>query len=213
MIIPCKWSSVGCKHKDARKLMENHETNCDFQTVGQRIEGLELKLKEAVSTIEQQNSRVEELEKKDQEREKELKKYTRMPIENYEELVKNNPLSVLADHADPVLNTGYEYVVALLDVHSTRLDKLEASLKEVDGRTTLVFNENLGIQNEFIELRSLQQTTSMHVRWLLQFRLQENRRLRAGTTNGSDNAGGSDSGSPLAPRRSSDSMQHEPPRL
>lgn len=210
----CKWSVAGCQIVGVRYSLPQHEDECSFRFVGHLFN--EIKSMKTTRDQERKEEALqrEELEKKVRELESRVETLNR---KSYTEVAKHNPSESLSFAG---LAPELEHVAALFDDQKTRIDKIEVGLKEVEARnTTLVFNENLAIQNELIELRSLQQTTSMHVRWLLQFRLQENRRNRVGTATGlggngggSDN-GGSDSGAtPIVPRRSSDSL-HEPPRL
>lgn len=213
----CKWSLVGCEHVDRRHTLPQHEIGCTFRFVGHLCD--ELKSFKACREQERKEEATQRmgLEKRVRDLEARIEMLHR---KNYTELVKHNPSESQLDLA--VLAPELDHVATLLDNQKHRIDKVEAGLKEVEARSaTLVINENLAIQNELIELRSLQQTTSMHVRWLLQFRLQENRRNRfgagagtgiGGNGGGSDNGGSSDSGAPIVPRRSSDSV-HEPPRL
>jgi hypothetical protein len=113
--------------------------------------------------------------------------------------------------AEPLDSTN-EYLLSLIEAQETRISQLSAAMTELEAKQTMMlFNETIPIKNELTDMRSSQQVVSMHVRWLLNFRRQENQR-RFGTGGGAPGPnGGSDSGAsggegPI-PRRLSDSMR------
>ncbi|CZR52029.1 uncharacterized protein PAC_01906 [Phialocephala subalpina] len=209
--ISCKWSDIGCDFTTTRKTMVNHEKSCNLRFMGKKFESMAKESNEFRNEIADLKN-----ERNNQERRiKALEgtfKSIRFPFDDISDPT-SDAFSGFRDNTDPS-PTGFDHVMALMDSQQRNINKLSTSLRELEARySTLLFNETIQIRNDLAELRSLQQTTSMHVRWLMQFRLQENRRVRAGTGLGS-NAGGSEGsdGSPMGPRRSSDSL-HQPPRL
>jgi len=114
-----------------------------------------------------------------------------------------------SSHADP-LDSGHEYLLSLVEAQETRVDRLSAGMTELEAKQTMMFfNETIQIKNELAEMRSSQQVLSMHVRWLLNFRRQENqRRFGPGPSASGSDGGGSSSHMPL-PRRLSDSINRD----
>jgi hypothetical protein len=124
----------------------------------------------------------------------------------------SQPISSPPDssHAEP-LDSGHEYLLSLVEAQETKVDRLSAGMTELEAKQTMMlFNETIQIKNELAEMRSSQQVLSMHVRWLLNFRRQENqRRFGAGPSSaGGSDGGGSSSDIPLG-RRLSDSMTRD----
>jgi hypothetical protein len=121
-------------------------------------------------------------------------------------------LSAIQEAGNPEpLSAGNEYLLSLLEAQESKMSQLSAAMTENEAKqTTLLFNETIPIKNELAEIRSMQQTTSMHVRWLSRLRLQDNhRRLGTGPgSNGDSDGGGSSSDAPL-PRRLSDGLSRD----
>ncbi|KAF8852083.1 hypothetical protein BDZ45DRAFT_678617 [Acephala macrosclerotiorum] len=220
--IGCKWSDIGCDFTTARKTMTNHEKSCNLRFLGKKFEAMtkeSTKLKYEIADLKN--------ERRDQERHMKVLEGTiknfRMPFEDIHQISRqdlsdptNDQLSSFRDNTDPSLSTGFDHMMALMESQQNNINKLSTSMRELEARySTLLFNETIQIRNDLAEIRSVQQTTSMHVRWLMQLRIQENRRGRtqAGIGLGGNGGGsGGSSGSSMGPRRSSDSL-HEPPRL
>jgi TNF receptor-associated factor 5 len=203
----CKWEEYGCEFESRRKDLHTHEEVCAFKMVGPIAE----MLKKEISDL---RSEVRTLTEKDQIQERRIKflegglsahRDTDRPLD-YADL-PNSALSSLPDssHADP-LDSGHEYLLSLVEAQETKVDRLSAGMTELEAKQTmLLFNETIQIKNELAEMRSSQQVLSMHVRWLLNFRRQENqRRFGAGpsSSGGGSDGGGSSSDMPFSRRLS-----------
>jgi TNF receptor-associated factor 5 len=211
IIALCKWAEYGCQFESKRKDLHLHDDDCTFKLVGPMAE----MLKREISSL---RSEVRELTEKDQRQERRIKFLESGQISSdrpldYSEL-SNQHLSNLPDsaNAEP-LDSANEYLLSLVEAQESKVGQLSAGMTELEARQTMMlFNETLPIKNELAEMRSTQQVISMHVRWLLNFRRQENQRRFGGGpspgSNGGSEPGGSSSDSPL-PRRLSDSMTRD----
>ncbi|KAE8453503.1 hypothetical protein EG329_010364 [Mollisiaceae sp. DMI_Dod_QoI] len=211
----CKWSEYGCSYTTKRKTLVSHEKFCDFRFIGQKLEGMTKEISELKSELSGLSKERSEQDRRMKVLETTIKNF-RIPFEDDSDST-HDPLAGLRDSADPVFTTGFDHVMTLMERQQTNIDKVSTTMRELEARyATLLFNETIQLRNDLAELRSLQQTTSMHVRWLLRLRIQENKRV-GGTSGVGHSAGGSggsetDSGPSMGPRRSSDSL-HQPPRL
>lgn len=208
----CKWEEYGCEYESRRKDLHKHEEVCAFKLVGP----IATMLKKEISDL---RSEVRTLTEKDQIKERRIKflegglsahRDTDRPLD-YADL-PNSALSSLPDssHADP-LDSGHEYLLSLVEAQETKVDRLSAGMTELEAKQTmLLFNETIQIKNELAEMRSSQQVLSMHVRWLLNFRRQENqRRFGAGPSSGGGSDGGGSSSDMPFSRRLSDSITRD----
>lgn len=213
-IVSCRWSEYGCQHEAKRRELHYHTEECSFKVVGNMAE----MLKKEIAVL---RNEVRGLSDKNLMQERRIKflengpKDVERPPMDYSEL-STQQLSALADPStmEP-LSSGNEYLLSLLESQDSKLSQISAGMTELEAKqTTMLFNETIPIKNELAEIRSMQQTTSMHVRWLMRFRIQENsRRFGAAPTgsggDGSEGGGGpSGSDSPLA-RRTSESMSRD----
>jgi TNF receptor-associated factor 5 len=208
----CKWVEYGCDYESRRKDLHRHADVCTFKLVGPIAE----MLKKEINDL---RSEVRTLAEKDQIQERRIKflegglgghRDTDRPLDYVD--IPSQALSSLPDssHADP-LDSGHEYLLSLVEAQETKVDRLSAGMTELEAKQTMMlFNETIQIKNELAEMRSSQQVLSMHVRWLLNFRRQENqRRFGAGPSSGGGSDGaGSSSDMPLS-RRLSDSMTRD----
>ena len=211
IIASCKWAEYGCQFESKRKDLYLHDDDCTFKMVGPMAETL----KREISIL---RCEVRELVEKDQRQERRIKFLESGQASSdrsidYSEL-SNQSLSNLPEsaNAEP-LDSANEYLLSLVEAQESRVGQLSAGMTELEARQTMMlFNETLPIKNELAEMRSTQQVISMHVRWLLNFRRQENQRRFGGGagpgSNGGSEPGGSGSDSPL-PRRLSDSMTRD----
>ena len=218
MVSSCRWASYGCQHKAKRKDLYLHAEDCNFRFVGPMAESLKKELgdlraefKTLTESNQLQERRIKFLEKGER-ASKDL--YLSRPMD-YSDLPSTSlALSHLPEptNQEP-LSSGHEYLLSLLENQESTLSHLSATLTEQEAKqTTMLFNETIPIKNELAEIRSMQQTTSMHVRRLMRFRIQENNRFFApvtgnggGGSEGGTGTGGS-SGDSLLPRRLSDSL-------
>jgi hypothetical protein len=188
-----------------------HADECAFKLVGPMAE----MLKKEINDL---RSEVRALTEKDQIQERRIKflegglggnRDTDRPLD-YD--LPNQALSNLPDssHAEP-LDSGHEYLLSLVEAQESRVDRISAGMTDLEAKQTMMlFNETIGIKNELAEMRSSQQVLSMHVRWLLNFRRQENqRRFGAGPSSGGGSDGGGSSNDMPFSRRLSDSMSRD----
>ena len=210
VVTACKWAEFGCNHKSKRKELSAHGEDCTFKLVGPVVETLK-------SEISSLNSKYESLMQRDELHSRRIKFLEGGLRDPYRALdfpdMSSQPDPALPE-AENVgsLDTSSEYMLSLMEAQENRIRQLSAGMNELEARQTVIlFNETMPIKNEMAELRSTQQVISMHVRWLMQFRRQEQQ--RRGTVGGPGPSGGSDSGgasgdTPL-PRRLSDTTPRE----
>ena len=208
----CKWAEYGCEYESKRKDLRWHADACTFKLVGPMAE----MLKKEINDL---RSEVRALTEKDQSQERRIKflegglgghRDTDRPLD-YADL-PSQALPNLPDssHAEP-LDSGHEYLLSLVEAQETKVDRLSAGMTELEAKQTMMlFNETIQIKNELAEMRSSQQVLSMHVRWLLNFRRQENqRRFGAGPSSGGGSDGGGSNGDMPLSRRLSDSITRD----
>jgi hypothetical protein len=207
---PCKWAEFGCKHESKRKDLNAHADECTFKLVGPVVETL----KDEISSL---NAKFQSLMQKDELNARRIRFLESGLRDSYRPLdfsdIPSQPVTNLPEtgNAGPLDSTN-EYVLSLIEAQENRVRQLSAGMNELEAKqTVMLFNETMPIKNEMAELRSTQQVISMHVRWLLNFRRQENQRRVTiggpGSNGGSD--GGGSSGDMSLPRRLSDSMPRE----
>ena len=208
----CKWAEYGCDFESRRKDLHIHVKSCTFKLVGP----IATMLRKEITDL---RSEIRTLTEREQIKERRIKflegglggqRDTDRPLD-YTDL-PSQALSSLPDssHADP-LDSGHEYLLSLVEAQETKVDRLSAGMTELEAKQTMMlFNETIQIKNELAEMRSSQQVLSMHVRWLLNFRRQENqRRFGAGPSTGGGAYGGGSSGDMPLPRRLSDTMNRD----
>ncbi|KAK6587067.1 hypothetical protein PZA11_000357 [Diplocarpon coronariae] len=221
VIAPCRWAGYGCPHEAKRRDLPLHQDECNLKTVGPLTDMLRREINEL-------RTEVRSLTEANQRQDRRIKFMEGGSARDFgqpiyaTDLSSPSPLANLLDpaSAEP-LDSGHQYLLSLLEAQESNLSHLSSSLTESEAKqTTMLFNETIPIKNELAEIRSMQQTTSMHVRWLMRFRIQENSR-RAGGGPGVGSNGGSSysaaetegagaSGSEsLLPRRLSDSMSRD----
>lgn len=209
-MISCKWKDYGCRQEIRRKELANHVENCSYNIVGnmadmlrKEIDELRSKVRTLTETNQLQERRIKFLESGCRQFDRAIE-YSDLPSQGF------SPPPEAAS-IEP-LNSGQEYLLSLLEFQESKLSQLSAGMTEIEAKqTTMLFNETIPIKNEIAEIRSLQQTASMHIRWLMAFRLRENSR-RIGSTNSSNGEGpegaGSSGDSPLM-RRQSDVLSRD----
>jgi hypothetical protein len=68
-------------------------------------------------------------------------------------------------------------MLSLIESLESRLDHLTATITEQEAKqTVMLLNETMPIKQELTELRSAQGAVAMHVRWLVNMRLQNQAR-------------------------------------
>ncbi|KAH8684662.1 hypothetical protein BGZ60DRAFT_398044 [Tricladium varicosporioides] len=205
----CKWARYGCPHEGKRKGLDSHLEDCTFKVFGPMAE----MLKKEISDLRTEQRSLAEANHLQERRIKFLESGQRAsdrPLEFMDLSLGNLPDTASSE----TLDSGHEYLLALLEAQQSRLSTLSAELSDLQAKNTMMlFNETLPIKNELAELRSTQQVTCMHVRWLMRFRMQENQRRFGGgpslgpppPSGGPDGGGPSSDMSPSLSRRLSDS--------
>ena len=189
----CKWAEYGCQHEAMRKDLHLHADDCHFKSIGPMAEMLKKEignLRDDVRNLTETNylqeRRIKFLESGQRASER--------PMELMDLSLANMPEATSAD----ALDSGHDYLLSLLETQQTRLSHLSAEVSDFQGKNTMMlFNETLPIKNELAELRSTQQVTCMHVRWLMRFRMQENQRRFGSSAGPASSGGGPDGGAGL----------------
>ncbi|TAQ89327.1 hypothetical protein B7494_g2306 [Chlorociboria aeruginascens] len=213
-VASCKWAEYGCQMKTRRKDLQFHDDECAFKTVGAIAEIL----KREISTLRSEIQTLTEKDKLQERRikflENGLKDTDRAPVFTDISTQSISSLPGPADAEPPTSTTTQEYLLSLVESQESKIDQLSAGMTELEAKQTMMlFNETIPIKDQLAELRSSQSVVGMHVRWLMNFRLQENQRKPLGGSGGGPgpgSSGGSDSGSPSSatlPRRLSDSTR------
>lgn len=212
MIIPCQWACYGCQHETKRMGLPLHNDECSFRFVGPMATMLQkelVELRSEVRTLTETNQHQERRIKFLEKGERASKDFCR-PIDYADMSMSPQALVHLPEPStQEPLSSGHEYLLGLLEALESNLSQQSASMTEMEAKqTTMLFNETIPMKNELAEIRSMQQTTSMHVRWLMRFRIQENaRRFAPGPSGGGPSEGsGSGGADSLLPRRLSDSL-------
>ncbi|KAG9228398.1 hypothetical protein BJ875DRAFT_242454 [Amylocarpus encephaloides] len=203
----CRWAEYGCQHEAKRKDLHLHAGDCHFKSIGpmagflkKEINSLRNDVQNLTETNHLQERRIKFLESGQRASER--------PMELMDLSLANLPEATSADSLDP----GHDYLLSLLETQQNRLSHLSAELSDFQGKNTMMlFNETLPLKNELAELRSTQQVTCMHVRWLMRFRMQENQRRFGGgpgpASSGGPEGGAGFGGEPPLSRRLSDSSR------
>lgn len=208
--ISCKFVSFGCHTLTRRKHLNEHLKLCEYRVVGPVGE----RLGELVAEVKL-------LREKDELKERRIKflenKGFSMPAANLSEGLADINLSETTSTGDPApYESRDQYFLSLFETMESKVERLSSALNEAEGRHSVVLhNEMLSLNEQLTEIRSTLGVLGMHVRWLMNFRLQE--RGRVGTS--SPNISGSLSGNqennngPAPSRRLSDTLRENPPRL
>ncbi|KAG9248676.1 hypothetical protein BJ878DRAFT_327425 [Calycina marina] len=221
LIVPCIWVQYGCEHQCKRGELNLHKLECNFRLMGPMADIL----RKEIQTLQ---SDVRYLTDKEQLQERRIKFLEGGQREshrhsNYEEW-SSQALTPLADSAqvEPLSESTNEYLLNLLGDQERRISQLSSALTELEGKQTMMlFNETVPIKNQIAELQSNQQMTSMHIRWFMNWRKEDQLRLQqqqrrfgggGGCAGGSGGAsesevdGGGSSSELATPRRSPDSL-------
>jgi TNF receptor-associated factor 5 len=209
-VIPCKWNIYGCSYRSKRKELIDHAPACDFKVMGPVVETL----KEEINAL---RSEIQFLNEKDKAKDRRIKflESDRMASSSSNALGYPVPdISALPDTAPSSaeyapFDSRDQYLLSLLESQESKVDQLSVGMTEIEAKQTMMlFNETIPIKEQLAELRSAQGVLGMHVRWLMNFRLQERRPgAAAGPSNEAkpgDGPGGPDF---QTMRRSSDTMR------
>ena len=211
IIAPCKWAEYGCDYEYKRKDLPAHALDCTFKLVGPMAD----MLKKEIDVL---RGEVRALTEKDQLQERRIKflesgQKDSYRTFDYSEMPSQAVTSLPDSTSTEPLDSTNEYLLSLVEALESRVSQLSTGTTELEAKQTMMlFNETLPIKNELAEMRSQQQVVSMHVRWLLNFRRQENQRRFGGGGGPGASSGpevrGSSADSSL-PRRLSDSITRD----
>lgn len=210
----CKFTPLGCLALVRRKKLEQHVQTCPYRIVGPVGEQLA-----------ELQAEIKALQEKDQLKDRRIKFLENrgfpLPMQNSPEPISDIAMSeAIPAHED---NAPYEsrdqYFLSLFETMESKVERLSTALNEVEGRhSMMLFNESSQIKDQLTELRSTMGVLGMHVRWLMNFRLQERGRVgtvspsMSGPFSGSSNSHEND-GDSYSPRRLSDILRESNPRL
>jgi TNF receptor-associated factor 5 len=205
----CRWVIYGCSYHSKRKDLREHASDCEFRIMGPVVEALK-------SEITILRGDVQTLTEKDKAKDRRIKflesdrsmtsnssNALSYPVPDMSTLPETSPASM--EYAP--YDSRDQYLLSLLESQESRVDQISAGMTELEAKQTMMlFNETIPIKDQLAELRSAQGVLGMHVRWLMNFRLQERRPLHnAGPSNEpKPGSGGPDMG-PV--RRSSDTAR------
>lgn len=208
---PCRWTMYGCEYHSKRKDLGDHATDCEFRIMGPVVEAL----KSEITTL---RGEVQTLSDKDKAKDRRIKFLESdrsitsssssplgYPVPDMSTLPDPSPASM--EYAP--YDSRDQYLLSLLESQESRVDQISAGLTEIEAKQTMMlFNETIPIKNELAELRSTLGLLNMHVRWLMNFRIQERRPGPGAGPSNQPKPNSSTGGSDLAsPRRSSDTVR------
>jgi TNF receptor-associated factor 5 len=210
-VVPCKWNIYGCSHKSKRRELADHASLCDFRVMGPVVETL----KEEISTLRSEVQFLNEKDKAKDRRIKFLESDRSMASSSSNALGYPVPdISALPDTSPANMeyapyDSRDQYLLSLLESQESKVDQLSIGMTELEAKqTVMLFNETIPIKEQLAELRSGQGVLGMHVRWLMNFRLQERRPGAAGGPSNEPKPGAGPGGAELqSMRRSSDTMR------
>ncbi|KAI1091516.1 hypothetical protein F5B19DRAFT_483907 [Rostrohypoxylon terebratum] len=171
MYIPCKFAPFGCKQDVKRMFAEDHASMCDYRVVGTVGEQLaELR------------ADIRILEEKDQLKDRRIKF---LESRGFPYSSTNSP-DPIPDIGLPESSLAHEapyesrdqYFLSLFETMESKVERLSSAINEIEGRhSMMLFNESTQIKDQLTDIRSTMGVLGMHVRWLMNFRLQERGRL------------------------------------
>lgn len=199
---PCKFAQLGCMSSVRRKQLDEHARACEYRVVGPVGE-----------QIAELRAEIKALQEKDQLKERRIKflenKGFTIPSTTTSEGMADISLPENPPPTDPApYESRDQYFLSLFETVEAKVERLSSALNEVEGRHSVM------LFNETTDIRSTLGVLGMHVRWLMNFRLQE--RGRVGTSSPTINgslAGAQDNNDPNLIRRLSDTVREHPPRL
>ena len=213
----CIWLEYGCEYVASRRILDTHQNElCNFRFIGP----LAVMMKGEIQSLKTEVRFLSEKEKLQDRRIKFLEGGQRAPYRtmDYAEM-STTALGNTWDSSPPLepsSESTNEYLLNLIGDQERRVNQLSYGLAELEGQSTrMLYNETMKIKNEMSEMRSNIQLTSMHVRWFMNWRKedqsriqQQQKRFGGGGGGGRDGEGGGGEGrasssDSTAPRRSS----------
>ncbi|RYP80816.1 hypothetical protein DL769_002286 [Monosporascus sp. CRB-8-3] len=208
--VSCGFAALGCTLRMCRKRLEEHTRKCDYRVVAPLGEQLaELR------------ARVEVLNERDRLKDRRIKflENREFPLPSASASGTPSDINLLGcpvNAETAPYESRDQYFLSLFETVESKVERLSSAISEVEGRhSMLLFNETMQIKDQLTEIRSTLGVMGMHVRWLMNFRLQERGRVGAATSWspwGSPDTQNNNTESSL-PRRLSDSLRENPPRL
>jgi hypothetical protein len=207
---PCKFEPFGCARLMPRKQAEDHEEKCEYRVVGPVGEQLaELR------------AELGALQEKDRLKDRRIKflenRGFSLPTASSSETISDINMQESSTNTDTApYESRDQYFLSLFETMESKVERVSSALTEVEGRhSMMLFNETLQIKDQLTEVRSTLGVLGMHVRWLMNFRLQERGRVGSGSPAmpGSFTGNQDNNSDPNLPRRLSDTLRENPPRL
>lgn len=169
--IPCKFAPFGCTEEIRRMYSEEHARQCPYRvvgTVGGQLAALQADVRALKEKDRLKDRRIKFLESRG------LPMPTTSPLDPISDI--SLPESTLAHEAP--YESRDQYFLSLFETMESKVDRLSSAVNEVEGRhSMMLFNESTQIKDQLTEIRSTMGVLGMHVRWLMNFRLQERGRL------------------------------------
>lgn len=172
----CKFALFGCEQLVKRWQLEEHALKCAYRVVGPVGEQL-AELRAELNTLQERDRlkdrRIKFLENRG----------FPLPTPTSPEPMSDiNLPEGSSTHEDSApYESRDQYFLSLFEAMESKVERLSTALNEVEGRhSMMLFNESSQIKDQLTEIRSTMGVLGMHVRWLMNFRLQE--RGRAGTS-------------------------------
>jgi hypothetical protein len=194
----------------SRKELEEHGQRCEYRVVGPVGEQLaELR------------AELDVLQEKDRLKDRRIKflenRGFSLPATNSSEAITDiNITETSANTETAPYESRDQYFLSLFETMESKVERVSSALTEVEGRhSMMLFNETLQIKDQLTEVRSTLGVLGMHVRWLMNFRLQERGRVGSGNPAlpGSFTGSQVDTNDLDLPRRLSDTLRENPARL
>lgn len=211
----CKWVIYGCLYKSKRRDLVHHAPLCEFKVMGPVVDSL----KEEITALQQE---VQFLNEKDKAKDRRIKFIESDRSSSSNALGYPVPdMSTLPGASSSSMeyapfDSRDQYLLSLLESQETKVDQMSAGITELEAKQTMMlFNETIPIKEQLAELRSAQGVLGMHVRWLMNFRLQERRPVASAGPSNDTKPGATGSSGPEFPsmRRSSDTMREPVTKL
>jgi phage FluMu protein Com len=214
----CRFAAFGCGRKMARKALDEHAEKCEYRVVspvGEQLAELSAQLSALQEKDRLKDRRIKFLENRGFPVTAAAATTTSTTAENVSDMHMSEESPASADPAP--YESRDQYFLSLFETMESKVERLSSALTEVEGRhSMMLFNETLQIKDQLTEIRSTLGVLGMHVRWLMNFRLQERGRVGTGSPGIPASFTGSQadhsSGSNL-PRRLSETSRENPSRL
>lgn len=210
---PCKYAAYGCTRTMCRKHMDAHGRVCDYRVVGpvgEQLAELRAELKLLKDKDRLKDRRIKFLENRG----------SYVPSGSSAENIADMNLPGQSNTTETApYESRDQYFLSLFETMESKVERLSSALTEVEARhSMMLFNETLQVKDQLAEIRSTQGVLGMHVRWLMNFRLQERGRVGASASGVPETFTGNHETTAvfmnnIPPRRLSDTYREDAPRL